>query len=153
MKVARVMSKSVGTVEPGDTLSKAIHVMWEKDCGAVPVVFGGEPVGMLTDRDIAVAVATSNRRPAEILVSEVTNGSVITCEKGESVTRALKRMGKSEIRRMPVTNKKGKLVGIFSIADALNSANGNKSVKKAAVKTLSRIIRPRPIVLVEEKSD
>lgn len=143
------MTKSVGTVGPGDTLAKAVLIMWERDCGSVPVVVNKKPIGMVTDRDVAVAVSTSNRMATDILVREVIGNELVCCRSNDSILKVLKKMGKYRVRRLPVVDKKGRLRGIVTIADILKAKPKKKKIREVVLKTLSRIVEPKPIVLFE----
>jgi CBS-domain-containing membrane protein len=94
--------------------------MWEGDCGALPVVDDdGKFIGMITDRDICMAVATRTRLASDILVGEVISGSIYVCHPTDEVQLALKTMGKEKVRRLPVVNDKGILQGILSTNDII----------------------------------
>lgn len=144
------MTRSVGTVAPDESAARAVLIMWERDCGAVPVVVDKKPVGMVTDRDVAVAVSTSNRQAADIPVRELIGGKVISCRSKDSIGKVLKKMSKYQLRRLPVVDKKGRLRGIISIADLLNAATKNKRIRKPVFRTITRIVTPNPIILFEE---
>lgn len=153
MKIKKLMSKPVGFCRPDDDLAKAVGIMWEKDCGVVPVVDGKKKViGMVTDRDVAVSVFLQNRPPSEIRAGEVTGGKVIACAPGDRAEKALKLMRKNRVKRLPVVDKKGALAGIVSLSDILLAAEKDKKLRKRILKTLAAIYKPRSIVLtaVEE---
>lgn len=123
--------------------------MWQYDCGSVPVLNEQNKVmGMITDRDVCVAVTTKNRLSSEISVSEVTNGQIFTCSQKDDIKKVLKIMGKNQIRRLPVVDKSCKLQGIISITDILIAAN-KKSLQKQALQTIKAIGKP-PLILLEE---
>ncbi len=148
MKVNKIMTKSVGFCQTDENLAKAVEIMWQKDCGVVPVVDEKQKVvGMITDRDVTVSAFLQNKPPAEILVKEVINGKIVTCSEKDNIKSVLKKMRKKQIKRLPVTNKNGKLVGIISIADILLFARKKKSLRKRVFKTLEAISKPHPIVL------
>jgi predicted transcriptional regulator len=79
-------------------------------------------VGMITDRDICMAAMMKNRPISEILVSEVISGNVKSCSPGDDLEDALKKMKKTQVRRLPVGNRDGALVGIISLSDVLRNA-------------------------------
>jgi CBS-domain-containing membrane protein len=94
--------------------------MWEGDCGALPVVDDdGKFIGMITDRDICMAVATRPRLASDILVGEVTSGAIYVCHPTDEVQLALMTMRKEKVRRLPVVNDKGMLQGILSTNDII----------------------------------
>lgn len=132
------MTIDVGYCGLEDDLSKAAAIMWEHDCGIVPIVDDEyRVVGVVTDRDIAIAAASRNRRPSEIQVREMLFNPIETCSMEDSVADVLKRMGELKIRRLPVAGGRGELLGIISVADVLKK--GRKKDVKAALKALRKI--------------
>ncbi|HEV7843387.1 MAG TPA: CBS domain-containing protein [Pyrinomonadaceae bacterium] len=126
MKVQDIMTVEVETCGPESDLAAAAVIMWKRDCGSVPVVDEGRRVvGMITDRDICMAVATRNKLASAIKVSEVTSGRVYACSPDDSVKDALETMQSAQLRRLPVVDDEGTLHGILSINDVvLHSAKG-----------------------------
>lgn len=126
MKVEQLMTRNVETCHPGDSLSVAAHIMWDRDCGCVPVV---EPedgtarlVGMVTDRDVCMAAYTQGRKLAEIEVRGVMATKLFCCRSTDSIDDALKAMEENQLHRLPVVGKDGRLVGLISLADAAREA-------------------------------
>ncbi|MEW6208599.1 MAG: CBS domain-containing protein [Acidobacteriota bacterium] len=118
MKVREIMTEDVKTCAPDNSLSEAAAVMWDVDCGVVPVVGDdGKLVGMITDRDIAIALGTRNRLASDIRVSEAMSKQVYSCAADDDIHAALKTMRKDRVRRLPVVNQEGLLEGIVSIND------------------------------------
>lgn len=151
MKVRDCMTTEVGYCQSDAPLSQAADIMWQRDCGVVPVVDEQQKiVGMVTDRDICFAVVTKNRLPNDIKISEVISQNKIrTCSPGDDAEDALKTMKRRQLRRLPVVNRDGVLVGILSLADLIRSAGkGKDSVSRkklfAALKDISHL---RPITL------
>ena len=126
MKVQNMMTAEVETCSPESDLGAAATIMWRRDCGSVPVVdLEGRVVGMITDRDICMAVATRNKLASAIKVSEVISGKVYACSPDDRIEDALETMQSAQLRRLPVVDDDGKLHGILSINDViLNSARG-----------------------------
>src|SRR5688572_11242280 len=154
MKVFEAMTIDVGYCHPEDHLTKAAQIMWEKDCGVVPVVDAEKRiVGVITDRDIAIAAATRNRRTSSIKAGEMTLRPVKTCFIEDDVKDALKRMRKYKIRRLCVINQEKQLHGIISLSDILLKGGEKKSVRKLIFSTLEAIARPAPIVLKEQDAE
>lgn len=154
MKVFEVMTIETGVCGLDDNLTRAAQIMWEKDCGIVPVVDTEKcVVGVITDRDIAIAAATRNRRPSSIKAGEMNFRPLKTCTMEDDLKDVLRRMRKYKIRRLCVTNKGGELLGIVSLSDILLKAGGKKSIRKLILSTLTAIARPAPIVLKEQDAD
>lgn len=149
MKAKDVMTKNVGFCHEDDNLGKAVAVMWQKDCGMIPVV--GEKdrlIGVVTDRDISVAATTRNLNPSDIPVKDLIIGKTITCSRKDSIKKILKKMQKHQIKRLPVVKKNGKLDGVISINDLLQMKK-SKKFRKQIFKTLKAIGKPSPILLRE----
>jgi len=134
MIVADIMTGGVQTCRSDSNLAEAARVMWENDCGSVPVVDEtGAVIGIITDRDICMAVATQNRLASEIVVGDAASTKVYTCFPETPVKDALALMKEKQVRRLPVVNGQGALVGILSLHDvALNSKKG-ESKKEAHI--------------------
>lgn len=121
MYVSQVMTTDLKTCKPFSSLNDVARMMWEGDCGAIPVVNDdNQPAGIVTDRDIAMAAMLNHRALWEIQASTVIQGQQICCcNKNDSLEECLRKMEQSEVRRMLVTNDDNTLVGIVSIGDAL----------------------------------
>jgi CBS domain-containing protein len=127
MKVQDVMTSNVKSCCPEANLAAAAGIMWDNNCGTLPVVDGaGRVMGMITDRDIAIAVATKGRLASEIIVAEVVSGRVASCTVDEDIRAALKKMGREKVRRIPVINREGIIQGILSLDDAAVHAEEGK---------------------------
>ena len=128
MKVKEVMTTDVKHCSTGTNLAEASKIMWEGDCGAVPVTDErGRVVGMITDRDICIAAATRPRSEGEIRVHEVISKALYTCTPGDDVRAALETMKTRKVRRLPVVDQSGRLTGIVSIHDIAALSRTNKS--------------------------
>jgi CBS domain-containing protein len=160
MKVEDVMTETVTSCRPDDNLAEAVALMWRVDCGTLPVVAdGGKLIGMITDRDIAMAVGTKNRRPSEIPVSDVMSREVFACSPDDDIHIALKTMRKDRVRRLPAIDDKGLLRGIVSANDIVLHAqkfDGRKTIDLSyddAVNTLKAICEHRhPRATKEQKA-
>jgi CBS domain-containing protein len=131
MKVRDVMTPTVQTCMPETSLATAAIMMWESDCGVLPVVnVSGNVVGMITDRDICMGAATKQRDPSTIAVSEVISGKAYGCEPDDDVRQALETMKEKRVRRLPVIDAEGKLQGILSMNDAVLRAKENGTKKQ-----------------------
>jgi CBS domain-containing protein len=118
MKVQDVMTSEVKSCRQETNLAEAAAMMLEYDCGALPVVDNeNKVVGMITDRDIAIAAATKARLASEIPVGEVISRKVYSATPDEDIHTALKAMRHEKIRRLPIVNRDGMLQGILSLND------------------------------------
>src|ERR1035437_639689 len=120
MKVTDVMTKAPGYCSPQTNLAAAVEILWRQSCGVLPIVDSKEKVvGLVTDRDICVALGTRNRLPSEITVSEVASGKVVACKPDDDLRNALETMAQAKVRRLPVIDTAGTLQGILSIDDVV----------------------------------
>ena len=119
MKIEDVMTRNVRTCRPESNLAEVVKDMWEADCGVLPVVGAdGRVVGMITDRDICVALATQGRTADRIAVREVAHRPhVCTCLASDATTTALQTMRENQVHRLPVVDDEGHLQGIVSLND------------------------------------
>ena len=126
MLVEKVMTSDVEACLASNTLSEAAAVMWRRDCGAVPVVDEERRVvGVVTDRDICMALATRGQLASEVKVGDVMTNPARTCTTVDDVREALDVMKGAQLRRLPVVDGAGRLAGILSINDViLRSARG-----------------------------
>ena len=126
MKCAEIMTPNPQMCTPEDNVAVAVNLMWDYDCGAVPVVKNLESkelVGMVTDRDIAMHVIRhAYVHPSEAKVGDCMVTNVIACQLEDSVEQAIQLMGENRIRRLPVVDPNGICVGIISQADLLSRA-------------------------------
>lgn len=123
------MAAAPKTCTPDTTLAAAASLMWEGDCGILPVVDDGELVGVVTDRDMYIALATRNARASQVRVGAVATKEVSTCGPEDDVESALATMKQARVRRLPVVGADGTLLGILSMNDILLAAGANKPVR------------------------
>jgi len=133
MNISDVMTEPVVYCSPSTDLADAALLMLHNDCGALPVVDAeNKVVGMVTDRDISIGVATQTRPAADIAVEEVISHSVYSCHPDDDIAEALRTMGQQKIRRMPVVDETGVLQGIVSINDIILRAEKRTTRRKGA---------------------
>ncbi len=124
MKIRAVMTKSVRFIAPRTSLSEAGAIMKENDCGTLPVVDDeGRVAGILTDRDICLALTGRDRRASEVHAAEVMSPKVFSCGPDEDIQSALATMRNKQVRRLPVVGDDGKLEGILSMDDIVLQAS------------------------------
>jgi len=122
MKVQDVMVKGVRFCSPDMNLATVSKVFWEQGCGALPVVENGRAIGMITDRDIAIALGTRNAKAGDKNVRNVALPKVFFCLPEDDIHTALRTMQAQQVRRLPVVNHKGALEGILSLDDIVFAA-------------------------------
>jgi CBS domain-containing protein len=149
MRAQDLMSHPAVTCHVNDPLTIPAHLMWDHDCGAIPVVRDdGKLAGMITDRDICMAAFTQGRRLDEILVNAVMAQHVISAQPDQTLDEIEQRMAAHQVRRLPVVDSDHKPVGVISMNDlAIESAQPDTRMKDRPSKlvlTLAAICRPRP---------
>jgi CBS domain-containing protein len=124
MIVLDLMTRGPASVRPEQDLALAARLMWNRDCGALPVVDESRKViGMITDRDICMATWSQGRAPNAIFVAEVMSKPVVSCRPEDSISRAESIMRENQVRRLPVIGAQDELVGVLSLADIARVAN------------------------------
>lgn len=151
MNVSDLMTKNAISVTPDNKLSDAAHLMWEHDCGALPVIepASGRVVGMVTDRDICMACWSRGCAPSEVFVSDAMSQHLVHCHPSETVERAEVIMHANQIRRLPVVDADERLLGILSLADIARATESapkrdNGLTTQNLTATLAGICRTRP---------
>lgn len=121
MRIGDICTRTVVWCEPGTSVTDAARVMRDAHIGNVVVaeLRDGEriPVGMLTDRDIVIQVIAKEVDPRMLSVRDIMSREIHTVEEGEDGSRAIERMRFKRVRRMPVVNRQGVLVGIVALDD------------------------------------
>jgi CBS-domain-containing membrane protein len=152
------MTRSVKTCGPEDSLEVAARLMWENDCGCVPVTDdSGHPLAMLTDRDVCMAALTQGRTLAEIRVKSAMSGSLHAVGPRDPLARAEHMMQEFQVRRLPVADADGHLVGLLSMNDIAREAARERPQRQRAVTSddvtmmLASVCRPR-VCLVDGPS-
>jgi len=134
MKIQDLMTSDVQCCGPDTNLATAAKMMWDSDCGALPVLnVEGHVTGMITDRDICMAAATKNKPASDITVWETISGKVYTCQLSDDVHTALDIMKREKVRRLPVVDEDGVLQGIVAMNDFVLLAADAKGAKAPAV--------------------
>ena len=120
MKVEQLMSRDVKTCQATEMLNRAAQLMWENDCGCVPVVDeDGRAVGMITDRDVCMAAYTQGRPLDALPVASAMARDLRSCHATDTIVEAESIMRAAQVRRLPVVDPEGTLLGIVSRRDLL----------------------------------
>lgn len=125
LKIEELMTKEVATCRASETLGEAAQLMWDRDCGAVPVLDDDGSrtvVGMLTDRDICMAAHFRGAPPGAIPVSEAMSNSLRAIGPTASPAEAEEAMRSAKVRRLPVLDDEGQLMGLITLADLARAA-------------------------------
>jgi CBS domain-containing protein len=148
MKVVEVMSKDTLTCSPSDTLDRAAQLMWEHDCGAVPITDDrGRTVAIVTDRDICIAAYTQGKALSEIPVMVAASKSLISATPDDTVETVSALMQENQIRRVPILDGQGKTLGIVGVGDIVRhfaTARVTDGISADLIaRTLAAISQPR----------
>jgi CBS-domain-containing membrane protein len=145
-RVNDVMTRSVIACQRTDNLNTAAQLMWDHDCGAIPVL---DPyhrvVGMITDRDCCMSAYLHGENLGAIPVVDAMSADVVSCHFEDSIERAEQLMASHKVRRLPVVDDFGAPVGILSMNDIARHAARAKdaAMASAAVKTMATVCAPR----------
>src|SRR5262249_51154031 len=130
MNVQHTMTSDVQSCGLDTNLAAAAQIMWDTDCGVLPVVNGeGQVLGMITDRDICMACATKNQAPSELTVRDAFSRRNYSCKVSDDVHTVMDIMKREQVRRLPVVDEKGVLQGLISMNDLLLLAGETKAGK------------------------
>src|ERR687884_1958972 len=112
-----IMTTNPSTVEPNQSVVEAARIMKQEDAGVVPVTENGRLTGMVTDRDIAIRVVAEGKDPQSTSVREVASTDLVTVDPQQDLDEALRLMAQHQVRRLPVVEEDGRLVGVLAQAD------------------------------------
>jgi CBS domain-containing protein len=150
MRVNELMTKHVATIRSGDTASEALRMMWDCDCGSLPVIDDdSKAIAIVTDRDIAMTALFRDLPPSALRVSEAMSKDIQSCAPDDSVASAEQIMRAHQIRRLPVLDGERRLVGVLSMADIVRSAARKGQRKGVAAQefteSMADICSPRSV--------
>jgi CBS domain-containing protein len=159
MKVKDVMMGTPASCTAETNLGAAVEILWNRSCGILPIVNAQQKVvGVVTDRDMCIALGTRNRLAGEIAVGQVTSGKVFACKPDDEVRGALAMMAQAKVRRLPVINYDGKLEGILSMDDVVAHSEARIPGKTSelshddVVDTLKKLYRPELPEVAQQKT-
>jgi CBS domain-containing protein len=154
MKVREVMRAEIAACDPRADLGAAGRLMASARCGALPVVDAERRVvGMISDRDVCLAVAGRDQRPSEVRVGDVMNRDVATCRPGDNLRQALATMRERRAFRLAVVDEDGRLAGLLTLdgvvqqARAIETTGFTGPLYADVALTLKALGRPAPAVL------
>jgi CBS domain-containing protein len=124
MKVADVMMRTPASCTPETNLAAAVEILWNRNCGMLLIVDeAGKVTGVITDRDICIALGTRNQKAADITVGQVAPPKLLACRPDDDIHAALAVISGAKVRRLPVVDAEGKLQGILSMDDVVLHAS------------------------------
>ncbi|MFN0062504.1 MAG: CBS domain-containing protein [Myxococcaceae bacterium] len=149
MKVEQLMMRPVWTCQPSDSLNVAAQLMWEKDVGCVVVQAQGKVVGVVTDRDVCMGAYTTGRSLSAISVREAMAKEPVLIQPHATIEAAERTMQERRIRRLPVVDEQGLLVGLLALNDIAREARRQHGKRRPEVNaagvagTLAALCEPR----------
>ena len=146
MLIKDIMSQPIVSAPTSATLDAIARLMWEFDCGTIPVIDdAGHLAGIVTDRDVCMAAYTQGKPLAAIPVTTAMASPVIACHVGDAIETAEHLMRDNQIRRLPVLDSESRPVGVVAMNDLTRfAARAKKSgVDREIVQTLAGICQPR----------
>ncbi len=153
LQVRDLMTTRAVSVRVSEPLSTAARLMWDHDCGVLPVLEdnGGRVVGMITDRDICMAAWSRNVPPSAITAREAMSQGLVSCSPEDSISSAESAMRSRQVRRLPVLDQASNLVGILSVTDIARMAAQRSAARpgfevspEQVVDTLTMITNHQP---------
>lgn len=154
MQVQELMTEPPVMCRATDTLDTAAQLMWERDCGAIPVIDDdGSLVGMITDRDVCMAAYTRGRSLGSIRVDDAMAKRVFTVNRHDSLEAVEQLMSDAQIRRVPVVDGARRPIGIVTLNDIARraaSTRTNGRMSADVTRTLAAISRPREPAAISE---
>ena len=133
MKISQLMTPDPVTATPDLNLAAAAALMLSADCGILPVVKNGRLSGVVTDRDLFIALGTRDQKPSALAVGDVMSSALYTCSPEDDVDAVLELMREYSIRRVPVAGFGNTVLGIVSMNDIVLAVGDKKGVRGPAV--------------------
>src|SRR5438874_4298945 len=125
--VQELMTSNPCSIDSDKPVAYAAKMMRDEDVGLAPIVEGDRLVGTLTDRDITVRVVAEGKDPASTKVSEVASKRLVTLDPQQDLDEALRLMAQHQVRRLPVVEEDGRLVGVVAQADVARHGDDTKT--------------------------
>jgi CBS domain-containing protein len=123
------MTSNPCSIDADKSVAYAAKMMRDEDVGLAPIVEGDKLIGMLTDRDIAIRVVAEGKDPDQVKARDVASKQVVTIDPQQDLDEALRIMAKHQVRRLPVVEEDGKLVGVVAQADVAREGDDTKTGK------------------------
>jgi|SRR5215210_308843 len=125
--ITEVMTANPCAIDAEKPVAYAAQMMKEEDVGLAPIVEGDRLVGTLTDRDIVTRVVAEGRDPQTVTVREVASRDLVTIDPQQDFDEALRLMASNQVRRLPVVEEDGRLVGVVAQADVAREAKDKQT--------------------------
>jgi CBS domain-containing protein len=128
-QVRQAMTSNPRTVTADSTIGEAARLMRDEDTGIAPITEGERLVGVVTDRDIAIKVVAEGKDPETTKVTQISSSNLVTVDPEQDLDEALTLMAQHQVRRLPVVEEDGKVVGILAQADVAQHADASRTGK------------------------
>jgi CBS domain-containing protein len=125
--IREVMTSNPCTIDADKDIAYAAKMLKDENVGIAPIVEGDQLIGVLTDRDIAIKVVAEGKDPKSTIVREIASKNVVTIDPQQDLDEALRLMAKHQVRRLPVVEEDGKIVGILAQADVALQGDDTKT--------------------------
>ena len=134
--ITELMTANPSTIDANKPVADAAKMMRDEDVGLAPIVEGDRLVGTVTDRDIAIRVVAEGKDPQTTPVREIASTNLVTIDPQQDLDEALRLMATHQVRRLPVVEEDGRLVGVVAQADIAREADERRT--GAVVEEISR---------------
>jgi CBS domain-containing protein len=134
--ISEVMTSDPRTVGSSTSVLEAARLMKTEDVGSVPILEDERLIGVITDRDIAIRLAAEGKDPQSTTVGEIASRDVVTIDPQQNLDEAARLMAQHQVRRLPVVEEDGRLVGIVAQADVAQA--GKDSLTGELVQQISQ---------------
>ncbi len=125
--VQKLMTSNPCSIDSDKSVAYAAKMMRDEDVGLAPIVEGNRLVGTVTDRDIAIRVVAEGKDPESTKVTEIASTDLVTVDPQQDLDEALRLMTQHQVRRLPVVEEDGRLVGVIAQADVARSADDRRT--------------------------
>jgi CBS domain-containing protein len=125
--IREIMTTNPRTIEPSTPIFEAARIMRDEDVGSLPITEGNQLFGTITDRDITIRAIAEGRDPQGTTVQEIASRDLVTVDPQQELDEALRLMAQHQVRRLPVVEEDGKLVGIVAQADVARQGEDSRT--------------------------
>jgi CBS domain-containing protein len=125
--VRDAMTTNPKTLSSSASVVDAAKLMKGEDVGVIPIVDGDRLTAVVTDRDITINVVAAGKDPQSTTVGEIASKNLITIDPDQNLDEALRLMARHQVRRLPVVEEDGRLVGILAQADVAEHADAKRT--------------------------
>jgi CBS domain-containing protein len=122
-----LMTPNPCSIDADQTVAHAAKMMRDEDVGLAPIVEGDKLIGTVTDRDITIRVVAEGKDPNQTTVGEIASTNIVTIDPQQELDEALRLMAQHQVRRLPVVEEDGRLVGVVAQADVAREGDDTRT--------------------------